>query len=66
MGPTAGVYLANLEMNLDQLQIWIGNHLLTLIESEFLGAFFNELSLLGIVIQRASLNFITVVVFWKI
>ena len=63
MGPIAGVYFANLEMNLDQLQILIGNHLLTLIESEFLGAFFNELSLLDNAIQRASLNFTTVVVF---
>ena len=63
MGPIADVYFANLEMNLDQLQILIGNHLLTLIESEFLGAFFNELSLLDNAIQRASLYFTTVVVF---
>ena len=49
-----------------KLRIRIVDHLLTLIGSEFLDDFFNEFSLLGIAIQRPSLNFTIVVVFWKI
>jgi len=47
-----------------KILIWIVDHLLTLIE--FLDDFFNERSLLGIAIQRSSLNVTIVVVFWKI
>ena len=47
-----------------KLPIWILGHLLIMIESAVLDDFFNELSLLGIVIQRPSLNFTIVDIFW--